>query len=277
MSERRREGRIWRQAANTRDMAYATRLILLAALAFGLATATVANGSLPKEPGGSIPAPPYATYRHEAHAQLAGTGADCYAYAWRAYDLMRADGLESRVVVVFASSSPYDTHSFDEVRSSDGRWVIQDPTFDGWWSIDGHAASAEDLQDALAANRLGDVIWHGPAADITKYYVNPLLLFRTVWYQTLGPSGVAVATGTRTVPLPDLYYAATDVPGATAQVMVITGGSNWHVGPYTFMQESGGKWVSPIGFLTGLPVTGDGDGQLTTLEVGRLPAAQVAP
>jgi hypothetical protein len=223
--------------------------------------------------GRPLTPPPYAAERHVAHAAFAGTpGADCSTYAWRLADALQAEGADVRLVTVYAQYPQlYDTHTFTEVRLK-GRWVIQDPTFDGWWSIDGHAASAADLQAALAKGRTAQVYWHGPGDGITSYYVNPLLLFRTVTYTT--PGGAKLAP--RTISLPDVYYAKPNVEGATAQVMVIRGGSDWKVGSYSFMRDPGGEWVSPIGYLDGLPVSGTGSGDRTVLEVPRFPAAQVA-
>lgn len=246
---------------------------ICALLLSALGAVTVANAAAVKRPG--ITPPPYGAYRAKAHRQLANTGADCFDYAVRAYDLLRAKNIPVRLVVVAASDNDYDTHTFIEVKVRHG-WAIQDPTFDGWWSIDGHAAGAADLQDALAHRRLGAVRWHGPAAAITKYYVNPLLLFRTVRYESLDSNDTAVVDGARTVSLPLTYYAVRSAPGSVAQVMVIHGGTDWRVGTYPLMPEPDDGWVSPIGFLGGLPVTGQGSGRVELLSVPRLPAAQVA-
>jgi hypothetical protein len=224
----------------------------------------------------AVVAPPYAAYRDEAHKQLAGTDADCFAYARRAFDLMRAKKIPVRIVVVAASDNDFDTHTFVEVRRPGGRWAVQDPTFQGWWSVDGRAASAADLQNALLGRRLGAVRWHGAAAAITRYYVNPLLLFRTVRYESLAPNGNLVVDSTRTVPLSETYYGVRHANGSVAQVMVIHGGADWHVGGYALKGEPNGDWVSPIGFLAGLRVTGVGNGAVRVLSVPRLPLSLVA-
>lgn len=192
------------------------------------------------------------------------------------YELLQAKNIPVRLVIVSASDNLYDTHTFIEVRESNGRWAIQDPTFVRWWSIDGHAASAADLQRALAGRRLGAVLWHGPAKAIATYYVNPLLLFRTVKYEHLDQTGNASLDRAQTVSLPKTYYAVKNAPGSIAQVMVVHGGANWRIGTYDFMDESNGTWVSPIGFLRGLTLTGDGTGDAQMLNVPRLPATQVA-
>ena len=237
----------------------------------GLAVARAAPAKRPR-----LAPPPYAALRDKAHAQLAGTGADCFAYAKRAYQLLRAKHIPVRLVVVAASDNQYDTHTFIEVKQADGRWAIQDPTFDGWWSVAGHAASAADLQNALVRRRLRGVRWHGPAAAITKYYVNPLLLFRTVKYESIDAHDTAVVDSMRTVSLPATYYGVRSAPGSIAQVMVVQGGSGWHVGKYVLMNEPNGEWVSPIGFLGGLTLSGVGDGKARLLSVPRFPASLIA-
>jgi hypothetical protein len=222
------------------------------------------------------PAAAAAVYRHEAHVQLARTGVDCSAYAVRAYALMRAHGIPVRIVVTAASASLFDSHTFVEAQRPDGTWVAQDPTFDGWWSIDGRPASAADLQAALVERRLSAVRWHGPAAAITDYYVNPLLLFRTVGYYVINGRGSPVRVDERTVDLPTTYYASPKRDGGIAQVLVVRGGSNWRIGSYPLIDEPGDVWVSPIAIVDGLHLRGNGHSSVTTLNVPRFPASQVA-
>ena len=221
------------------------------------------------------PASP-SVYRHAAYVQLAGTGADCSAYAVRAYELMRAHGVPVRFVIAAADANLYDTHAFVEAQQPNGRWVVEDPTFDGWWSIDGNAASAADLQSALASGRLSAVRWHGPAAPITSYYVDPLLLFRTVEYGVVEGQGAPTIVDSRTVKMPSMYYATSAARDSIAQVVVVHGGSGWRLGPYDMMSEPGNEWVSPIAFVHDLPLEGLGAGTVTTLSVPRFPASQVA-
>jgi hypothetical protein len=245
-------------------------MTLLATVATLVAAANASAHLRALKGGRAAAPPPYAGLRDEAHTLL-GPGHFCNEYAAKYRELLGAAGVESRIVSVYAQyPQAYDSHTFVEIKTKGG-WVIQDPTFEGWWEVNGHAASAADLQHALAGGAIGQVIWHGPAGPMTSYYVNPLLLFRTVAYTTGGEG-----EGRVTAKLPDTYYASPHVDGSTAQVMVIHGGTGWQIGQYAFTKTASGEWVSPIGYLDGLELTGDGPGAVQELQVPRFPASQVA-
>ena len=176
---------------------------------------------------------------------------------------------------MFASHlNSYDAHTFVEVKVG-ARWEIQDPTFDGWWSIEGDPASALDIQNALEDGRENAVVWHGPAEPLIDYYVNPLLLFRIVDYIEPDSHGDLRDVRSRTIPLDEVYYASAHVDGSTASVVVVTGGSDWTIGPYTLTQAPDGRWISPIIYASGLTLAGVGPGQETVLQVPRFPVTQV--
>jgi hypothetical protein len=222
-----------------------------------------------------IAPPPGAVQRERAYADSVGTSADCNVYAADLYKRLAVAGITARVVNVFANSlNDYDAHTFVEVKVRN-RWEIQDPTFDGWWSIDGHPASASDIQSALKQGRVGRVIWHGPAKRLAGYYVNPLLLFRIAQYIEPNSSGDLRVARTRTIPLDDLYYARPKAQGSVANVIVVSGGSDWTIGPYKLAEIPDGRWVSPIIFAAGLTLAGTGEGQETVLQVPTFPVGKI--
>jgi hypothetical protein len=219
--------------------------------------------------------PPGSAEREQAFADHVGTSADCTVYADDLYTRLTAAGITAREVDVFANLNSYDAHTFVEVKVGN-RWEIQDPTFDGWWSIDGRPASTSDIQNALVQGHMGDIIWHGPAQPLVGYYVNPLLLFRIAQYVEPDTNGNLRPTTSRTVPLDELYYASAHVAGSVANVVVVSGGSDWTIGPYPLAQAPDGRWISPIIFAAGLTLAGNGPGQETVLQVPRFPVKQIA-
>jgi hypothetical protein len=126
---------------------------------------------------------------------------DCTILSNAYWSVGRIVGLPLRIVASSANGeNQYDTHTTVEVWLPElSRWVISDPTFDGYWSegTTGEPLGAFDIRDAVRAGTDGDIYWHstfganaiGPAA----YYVNPLQLYANVWIQ-VNVAGVAVWT-----------------------------------------------------------------------------------
>lgn len=79
-----------------------------------------------------------------------------------------------------------DTHAGAEVWIPEmGGWIYQDPTFNCYWLIDGRAASALQLHNALMNGADIELMPHDQNVklSISKYYVNPRLLFRHISYE----------------------------------------------------------------------------------------------
>jgi hypothetical protein len=241
--------------------------------------AVTALALLAAAPAGAVaaaPEPSVAALRAAAYRSLAGTPATCDTYALALYDRLHKAGVEARIVRVFASTrNTYDAHTFVEVRTATG-WQIQDPTFDGFWTIGSRRASAVDIQEALEAGREQTVLWHGRRRPMLDYYVSPLLLFRIVEYVEQDAAG-AWSNRRRVAALDELYFARRPVARSKAQVVVVRGGAQWMLGSYPLVQAPDGRWVSPILQTQGLPLTGLGPGQVTVLPVSQLPARQLAP
>lgn len=104
-------------------------------------------------------------------------------------------GLPLRVVQASANGlNSYDSHVTVEVwLARRHRWVVSDPTFDGWWSggRNGPPVGTDALQRAAAG---GDerLWWHGSgAARAVKpsvYYVDPVYLYRLRLIRSAAPS-----------------------------------------------------------------------------------------
>lgn len=115
--------------------------------------------------------------------------ANIYMDAARAYGL-----IARRVDLIVRHSSPYEAHSVAEVWSPEHeRWVIIDPTFSMYFTLNGLPAGALDMQDAILGNRLSGVrVVRSAKArglDPGTYQINPLLYFRNVYFRVLPDDG----------------------------------------------------------------------------------------
>lgn len=116
----------------------------------------------------------------------------CWVLSYAYWSIGRILGLPLRVITASANAeNPYDTHTTVEVWVPElSRWMISDPTFDGYWSrgSTGDPIGALDIRDAIRSDALGDIYWHPSsttnAADPSDYYVNPLHLYAKVWVQS---------------------------------------------------------------------------------------------
>jgi len=79
-----------------------------------------------------------------------------------------------------------DTHAGAEIWLPEmGGWIYQDPTFNCYWTIDGHPASALQLHHALMGGKEIKPVIAGAKAQaaVNNYYVDPRLLFRHISYE----------------------------------------------------------------------------------------------
>jgi hypothetical protein len=216
-----------------------------------------------------------AKHRDQAFRANFGTGASCDVYARDLYGRLRAAGIRARLINVFASPrNAYDAHTFVESKTPQG-WQISDPTFNGYWTIDGRRSSAADIQDALVRDGARHVIWHGRREPIKSYYVDPLVLFKRVDYWEQDAAGTWRQTGRRVARLAELYYGHLGPRLSQAKVVLVEGGSSWTIGPYPLNRAPDGRWISPIAYLNPAQLTGTGQGKVTVLSVRRLALDQI--
>jgi len=112
--------------------------------------------------------------------------ASCSTLALGFWSLGTTVGLPLRLVVGSANGlNLFDTHSTVEVwLDREHRWVITDPTFDGYWTSgpSGRKLGVSDISRAVADGSVGDVYWHAAGAknsiEPSSYYVDPVLLYR---------------------------------------------------------------------------------------------------
>jgi hypothetical protein len=79
-----------------------------------------------------------------------------------------------------------DTHAGAEVWVPEkGGWIYQDSTFNCYWEIEGKAASALQLHDALMEGRPIKLASADPRAEnsVRNYYVDPRFFFRHISYE----------------------------------------------------------------------------------------------
>ncbi|MEO6393953.1 MAG: transglutaminase-like domain-containing protein, partial [Pyrinomonadaceae bacterium] len=115
---------------------------------------------------------------------LCGNLADIYV------GLAQAAGLTARTVnlglMIRDERFGADTHVTTEVWLPEfGGWVIQDPTFNCHWEVDGKPASALTLHQALMDHRS---IARGPReqpaeTELLNYYIDPRLFFSHLFYE----------------------------------------------------------------------------------------------
>lgn len=115
---------------------------------------------------------------------LCGNLADIYV------GLAQAAGLEARTVslslMIRDDRFGADTHVTTEVWLPEfGGWVVQDPTFNCLWEVEGKPASALTLHRALLDHRS---IERGPRElppekELLNYYIDPRLFFSHLYYE----------------------------------------------------------------------------------------------
>ncbi|GAC1484675.1 MAG: hypothetical protein NVS1B9_01530 [Solirubrobacteraceae bacterium] len=100
-------------------------------------------------------------------------------------------GLPLRIVASSANRrNSYDTHVSVEVwLASENRWVLSDPTFEGYWTEGAHGPllSALQIQTKVAAHHnTKTIFWHGDrgsaAPPLSSNYIDPTYLFRYLAY-----------------------------------------------------------------------------------------------
>jgi len=185
--------------------------------------------------------------RAESHRATSTSGGDCYVRSLDYYRRLGRARIPARVVIVQSTMlNMYDSHSFVEVRK-DGRWVIQDPTFNGGWRIDGRIVGTRELQEALRTGTWRKARWHGPQKAMYDYYVDPRLLMRHARFRQWDAGGALRETRATVPRLHALYYAQKKRPrGATAGLVVVEGGQGGTVNGYGLAQLPDSRWISPI-------------------------------
>ena len=120
----------------------------------------------------------------QGQAVLCGNLADIYVA------LCEAMGLTARVVGLSVAVQNglfgVDTHAGAEVWVPElGGWIYEDPTFNCYWQIDGKAASAMQLHDAVMERRPVEFAPHDRATEerLRNYYLDPRLYFRQISYE----------------------------------------------------------------------------------------------
>jgi hypothetical protein len=190
--------------------------------------------------------------RAESHRATSRSGGDCYVRSLDYYRRLGKARIPARVVIVQSTMlNIYDSHSFVEVLK-DGRWVIQDPTFNGGWRIDGRIVGTRELQAALRNGSWRTSRWHGPQKAIHDYYVDPRLLMRHARFRQWDAGGALRETRATVPGLHALYYAQKKRPhGATAGLVVVEGGNGGTANGYALAQLPDSRWISPIHFTRG--------------------------
>lgn len=97
-----------------------------------------------------------------------------------------------------------DTHAGGEVWIPEmGGWVYQDPTFNCYWTVDGHAASALRLHDAVMERRPIDFAPDNRETEnrLQNYYLDPRLYFRQISYEYKPGGNVLYFSDPRLEPL----------------------------------------------------------------------------
>ena len=169
----------------------------------------------------------------------AGGKIGCVSLAKIFVDVARAHGLAARRVDLGVRHlSPNEAHATAEVWLPEhSRWVVVDPTFSMYFTVDGVPAGALDLQSAVLDNRFERVRVVRDArargVDPSTYQINPLLYFRNVYYRVLpDPKKWLSAADARTPPSPvaEAGIAQTEStallnapPGAPRELVTATG------------------------------------------------------
>lgn len=180
--------------------------------------------------------------RTEVH--LTSTGA-CFDLSLTYYNKLTAAGIDARMVAASATTmNDYDSHTFVEVQRN-GRWVIQDPTFDGGWDLGGNLVGVAEMQAALGAGTWRQLRFVGRQEPIRGYYFDPRLLVRYVSLFVPIADGKWQTLERTIVPMSELYYAQADKP-ADATAGLIVAAQSGQVRNYPLAQLSDGRWVSPV-------------------------------
>jgi len=110
---------------------------------------------------------------------------NCSFLAWAFAQAGRDLNLETRVVYLSANrTNQYDSHTVAEVFVPElNKWVIMDPTFDAYYTVDGVKASAYEVFRAVSQDRSDHVTIVQQAGfpasrNASSYYVNPIQLFQ---------------------------------------------------------------------------------------------------
>jgi len=97
-----------------------------------------------------------------------------------------------------------DTHAGAEVWISEmGGWIYQDPTFNCYWKVDGQAASAMRLHDAIMEKRPLAFASDDKETELKlkNYYIDPRLYFRHISYEYKPGGAVLYFSDPRLEPL----------------------------------------------------------------------------
>jgi hypothetical protein len=117
----------------------------------------------------------------------AGGDFNCLSLATLYVDAARASGLVvRRIDLAVRDRSAFEGHSVAEVWDSDHRaWVLVDPTYGLYYTVDGAPASALDVHRALGARRFHAIgvvrADDAEAVDPWTNPINPLFYFRNVY------------------------------------------------------------------------------------------------
>ncbi|PWT92139.1 MAG: hypothetical protein C5B55_06935 [Blastocatellia bacterium] len=127
----------------------------------------------------------------EAYEQMkAGKPVLCGNLAEIYVALLEASGLTARSVglsvAVQNGGFGVDTHVGAEVWLPEfGGWIYEDPTFDCYWKVDGHPASALAVHDAFMDHR--PIVFAPQTTEtvskLRSYYIDPRLYFRHITYE----------------------------------------------------------------------------------------------
>ncbi len=138
----------------------------------------------------------------------------CLSLATVFVDAARARGIAARRVdLAVRDGSPYEGHSVAEIRSTElEKWVLVDPTYGVYYTVDGVPSDALEVQAAVFGGRgtLAVVRQEGAQAlDPWESVVDPLLYFRNVYHIFADGTWVRYA-GPGTPPAIVARYAQTD-------------------------------------------------------------------
>jgi hypothetical protein len=190
------------------------------------------------------------------------SGVTCDVYADWYVTLVNGRGLRARPVTgTLHLLNEYDTHTTVEVWLPQARrWVIVDPTFGGYFTVDGKPVGAHELQRLVLVGETDRVRWVSShvksSAMLSAYYADPVLMFRHVHVWRQNASGRTVMTESersrrltrgREFPGDPPWYATRDVrPGRSeGDAFVLVGKRPFTYGGHA-AAEIEGRWISPI-------------------------------
>ena len=148
---------------------------------------------------------------------MSGSRYNCLTLATIYYDAVRSTGVRARRVdLATRPHSPYESHSVVEIWSTThGKWILIDPFFSAYYTVDGVPASALELHDLVVRESVSSIGMSRIAAanrvDPRKYRINPLLYFRHVKYATTDGRWLLYSASSATVtPVADPMVLQTD-------------------------------------------------------------------